>query len=554
MQTIKIEIPGGKTLEYESGVPIRTIIEEQNLNNSKSPFIAVRINNKITSIASKIHYNCTLEPIVLESTEGLRLYRRSLSFLLEMASKNVFPDLRLKISHSIGNSYYYYFDQQVVLNDEDLHKLDKTMKDLVKNKCPIDIVEVAYEEAITLFKGFNQPETLTLLEGMNCPSVSLNSCSGFLSMAYTPLVENTSVLKYFEIMKYQKGFLLRFPRSKTPRTVGTFADRPLLYSIYEEYSDWGKILDVNCIGEMNKITTNKKKIQHFIRVSESLHNKKIAKIADNILQKKGDVKVVLIAGPSSSGKTTFTKKLAIQLQVVGFNPMIVSLDDYYLPHDKVPVDEYGKLDLESLEALDIPLLNKNLNKLFNEGEAEFPVYDFKIGGRREVGKTLTMGDRTILLMEGIHGLNEGLTPDVPSNRKYKIYLSALTQLNIDDHNRIRTTDNRIIRRMVRDHHFRNYDALNTFKIWPSVRRGEEKNIFPYQESADSAFNSALDYEISVLKVFAEPLLRSVKPGSREYAEASRLLDFLANFTPISSFMVPEDSILREFIGNSSFKY
>ena len=554
MQIIKIEIPHFKTVEYECGVDIRTILENQKLNDSSNPFVAVKINNKISSIASTVNYNCALEPILLESTEGLRIYRRSLSFLLEMASKEILPDQRLKISHSIGSSYYYYFDDYNDVKESDLQKLNRKMRDLVEKACPIDIVEYAYEEALELFRGFNQPETLLLLEGMNSASIKLNKCSGFLSLSYTPLVENTSVLKYFEILKYHNGFLLRYPGSKDPHQMAPFADRPLLYSIYEEYSGWGKILNVNCIGQMNKLTTQKKEIQHFIRVSESLHNKKIAQIADDILQRKGDVKVVLIAGPSSSGKTTFTKKLAIDLQVVGFNPIIVSLDDYYLPHDQVPLDEFGKLDLEALGALDVPLLNKNLNQLFNEGEAEFPVYDFKIGGRREVGKTLKLEDRTILLMEGIHGLNDGLTPDISAKRKYKIYLSALTQLNIDDHNRIATTDNRIIRRMVRDHHFRSYDALNTFKIWPSVRRGEEKNIFPYQDSADSAFNSALDYEIFVLKVFVEPLLRSVKPGNKEYAEAARLLDFLSNFSSIPSYMVPEDSILREFIGNSSFKY
>jgi len=554
MDKIKIELPTGEIAEYQAGISIRTVINEHIKPDTSKPLMAVRINNKITSIASNIYLNCKIEPIELESQSGLRIYRRSLAFLLEMASKEVFPDLRLKISHSIGSSYYYYFENKRNIEADELEKLNSKMKEYVEKKCPIDIKKVGYEEAIELFKGFDQPETLLLLEGMNPSSITFNKCSGFMALFYFPLVENTSALPYFDILKYQNGFLLRYPGSKDPRKVAEFQDRPLLYSIYEEYSGWGKILNVNCVGQMNKLTTRKKEMQHFIRVSESLHNKKIAKIADDILTKKGDVKMVLIAGPSSSGKTTFTKKLAIQLQVVGFNPVIVSLDDYYLTHDKVPVDEYGKLDLEALEALDVPLLNQNLIQLFNEGEAEFPVYDFKIGGRRETGKKLTMEDRTILLMEGIHGLNEKLTPDIPANRKYKIYLSALTQLNLDDHNRIATTDNRIIRRMVRDHHFRNYDALNTFKIWPSVRRGEEKNIFPYQESADSAFNSALDYEISVLKVFVEPLLRSVKPNNQEYGEAARLLDFLANFAPLPSYMVPEDSILREFIGNSSFKY
>ncbi|MBB6478919.1 nucleoside kinase [Spirochaeta isovalerica] len=554
MQKVKVTIPGGKTISCENGMSLREITDKEKLNSTGFPFMAMRVNNKIYSLASTVNYNCVIEPVELDSTDGLRIYRKSLSFLLEMASKEVFPDLRLKISHSIGSSIYYFFDDIRDIKEEDLQSLSNKMTELVATAYPIDIIKVPYIEAVEMFGEFNQPETQLLLQGMNCSSVSMNICNGFMAPSFYPLVDNTSALPYFEIMKYRNGFLLRYPGSKSPREVVPFEDRPLLYSIYEEYKNWGKILNVNCVGQMNKLTTNKKEIQHFIRVSEALHNKKIAHIADEILHRKGDVKVVLIAGPSSSGKTTFTKKLAIELQVVGFNPIIVSLDDYYRPRHEVPIDEFGKVDLEALEALDVPLLNKNLIDLFDNKVVEIPVFDFKIGGRRDTGKKLQMGDRTILLMEGIHGLNERLTPDIPASRKYKIYLSALTQLNIDDHNRIATTDNRIIRRMVRDHHFRNYDALNTFRIWPSVRRGEEKNIFPYQESADSAFNSALDYEISVLKVYAEPLLQSVKPDNPEYSDAARLLDFLSSFTPIPSHMVPEDSILREFIGNSSFKY
>ncbi len=554
MHNIKIELPGNKTVECTAGIQIREIVKKNRIINNQDFLIAVKINNQTKSLASTINYNCKIEPVILESTDGLRIYRRSLSFLLEMASKEVFPSRRLKISHSIGNSYYYYFEESDDVPEKDIKALNKKMKDYVDNKYLINRMEVAYEEAVEMFREFNQPETLLLLEAMNTSSLILNSCDEFRALSYAPLVDNTDLLVFFEVIKYKNGFLLRYPGSKNPKKITAFEDRPLLYSIYQEYKGWGKILDVNCVGKMNKLTTNKKKMEHYIRIAESLHNKKIAKIADDILARKGDVKVVLIAGPSSSGKTTFTKKLAIQLQVVGFNPIIVSLDDYYLSHDKVPLDEFGKIDLEALGALDVPLLNKNLIRLFNNEEVEFPIYDFKIGGRRETGKKLSMDDRSILLMEGIHGLNEGLTPDIPANRKYKIYLSALTQLNIDDHNRIATTDNRLIRRMVRDHNFRKYSAISTFQIWPSVRRGEEKNIFPYQESADSAFNSALDYELSVLKVFAEPLLHSVKPHCKEYSEASRLLNFLANFTPIPSYLVPEESILREFIGNSSFKY
>lgn len=554
MQKVKVKLPDGKTIECPSGMTLREISYKEKLSRGDYPFIAMRVNNKIHSLAAPVTYDCTIEPVELDCTDGLRIYRKSLSFLLEMASKEVFPELNLKISHSIGSSIYYYFDNYGDIEEKKLKKLNERMREIVQASYPIDIQKVPYSNAVDMFRDFNQPETKLLLEGMNSSSVSMNLCNGFFAPLFTPLVDNTSILSYFELMKYQNGFLLRYPGSKAPREIKPFEDRPLLYSIYEEYKSWGKILNVNCVGQMNLLTTQKKEIQHFIRVSEALHNKKIAHIADEILQRKGDVKVVLIAGPSSSGKTTFTKKLAIQLQVVGFNPIMVSLDDYYRPKDQVPVDEFGKADLEALEALDVPLLNRNLIDLFQNKEVEFPVFDFKFGGRRETGRNLKMDERSILLMEGIHGLNERLTPEIPASRKFKIYLSALTQLNIDDHNRIATTDNRIIRRMVRDHNFRNYNALNTFKIWPSVRRGEENNIFPYQESADSAFNSALDYEISVLKVYAEPLLQSVKPSSTEYSDASRLLDFLSNFAPIPSYLVPEDSILREFIGNSSFKY
>ncbi|MBI9099718.1 MAG: nucleoside kinase, partial [Spirochaetaceae bacterium] len=298
MQIVKIKIPGGEIVEYESGISIRTVLEQHNLNSNDKPLIAVKLNNRITSIASTINYNCKIEPIELGSTDGLRIYRRSLSFLLEMASREIFPDLRLKISHSIGSSIYYYFEDRNKINEKDLKRLYDKMKEIVERKYSIDIMKVAYEEAIEVFKDFNQPETLLLLKGMNNPYLTINKCNNFIAMSFTPLVDNTSTLNYFEIMKYHNGFLLRYPGSKNPREILPFEDRPLLYSIYEEYSGWGKILNVNCVGQMNNLTTKKKEIQHFIRVSESLHNKKIAQIADEILQRKGDVKVVLIAGPS----------------------------------------------------------------------------------------------------------------------------------------------------------------------------------------------------------------------------------------------------------------
>jgi uridine kinase len=335
--------------------------------------------------------------------------------------------------------------------------------------------------------------------------------------------------------------------------VPEFQDNPVIFDIYQEYKAWGKILNVNCVGRLNELFAQGR-ADHFVRVAETLHDKKIANIADRIHERQEDIRVVLVAGPSSSGKTTFTKKLAIQLQVVGFNPSIISLDDYFVPREETPRDENGNYDFEALEAIDIQLLNEHLIRLFDGEEIQVPSFDFRSGRRREYGSRLALSERGILLMEGIHGLNDRLTPRVPRERKYKIYVSALTQVNLDDHNRIPTTDNRLLRRMVRDYQFRGHSAVDTLEMWPSVRKGENTHIFPFQNSADSAFNSALDYELAVLKVYAEPLLKTVKPYHKVYTEAVRLLSFLNNFAPLPARYVPSSSILREFIGNSSFEY
>jgi uridine kinase len=327
----------------------------------------------------------------------------------------------------------------------------------------------------------------------------------------------------------------------------------VLFSIYREYKNCGKILRVGSVGRLDELI-RQGGIQDFVQVAEALQDKKIAEIADRINALRDQVRLVLIAGPSSSGKTTFSKKLMIQLRVVGRNPITISLDDYYKPHDRTPRDEEGKPDFESLDALDVETLNDTLVRLLRAEEVETPVFDFHAGARKPEGRKTRLPDRAILILEGIHGLNDALTPLVPRESKHKIYVSALTQLNLDDHNRIATTDNRLIRRIVRDSQFRGHSALQTLTMWPSVRRGEDRNIFPFQNGADSAFNSALDYELAVLKVYADPLLASVKPDAPEYQEARMLLSFLSNFAPLHPRWVPATSILREFIGESAFKY
>jgi uridine kinase len=361
------------------------------------------------------------------------------------------------------------------------------------------------------------------------------------------------MLRTWEIRSYHDGLLLRYPHREEPDRLTEFEDDPALYAITKEYREKAKILGVTSVGALNHVNASKG-IKSYIQVAEALQNKKIAAMADMIAERSDRAKVVLLAGPSSSGKTTTSKKLAIQLKVMGFEPINISLDDYFIDRTRTPRDENGELDFECLEALDVDYLNEQLLALFAGEEIELPSYDFKAGMRKPSGKKIRMTGRELLVIEGIHGLNDRLTPRIPKEQKFRIYLSALTQLNLDDHNRVSTTDNRLLRRIVRDYNFRGHSALATLRMWPSVGRGERKHIFPFQNSADVAFNSALDYEIGVLKVYADPLLRSVKPTEPEYSEARRLESFLDNFTPIPPTNVPRDSILREFIGDSEFKY
>jgi len=490
---------------------------------------------------------------MVNSYHGALVYRRSLCFLLAIAVRKLFPSRRLVIGHSLGNGYYYHFDGYATTDPADLGALEETMRELVRQDLPIQRRVISYQEALVQFQTEQHTDTALLLNYRNESKVATYVCSDFTDLAHLPLVPSTGILKYFEIRSYPPGFLLRFPRSNDPYQVPELQDNPVIFGIYQEYKAWGKILNVNCVGRLNELFAQGR-ADHFVRVAETLHEKKIANIADRIQERRDDIRVVLVAGPSSSGKTTFTKKLAIQLQVVGFNPSIISLDDYFVPREETPRDEDGNYDFEALEAIDIQLLNEHLLRLFDGDEIEVPSFDFRTGQRREDGKKLALSQGGILLMEGIHGLNDQLTPRVPRERKYKIYVSALTQVNLDDHNRIPTTDNRLLRRMVRDHQFRGHSAMDTLEMWPSVRKGENTHIFPFQNSADSAFNSALDYELAVLKVYAEPLLKTVKPYHRVYTEAVRLLSFLNNFAPLPARHVPPSSILREFIGDSAFEY
>jgi len=553
MNVIHIKFPNTqKTVECAYGTKAAVLTE--NFGIDAGEIAAVKVNNEIRPVGTSLLVNAAVEPVLIDSPEGAMIYRRTLSFVLAIASRNIFPDDGVYVGHSLGNSYYYTFNSQDRPPPQKIEKLAEEMRRLVKENLPITFKYLAYEEAVQLFKEHNQTDTALLLEQRSSSRIKVNECQGYMDIYIQPLLERTGMLTAFELMPYEDGFLLRFPAVGKGRTLTPFVDEPHLYKIYDNYKKWGRIVGVRVVGELN-LKIAQRSILDYIRIAEAHQAHIMAEIARQIYERRDSIKMVLIAGPSSSGKTTSAKRLSIELMVMGLKPIAVSLDDYYRGKSEVPKDEKGEPDLECLEALDVPFLNEQLTALYRGEEITLPLYDFRTGSRKETGgKKIKLEDSNILIVEGIHGLNEALTHSIERGTKFKVYISALTQLNLDDHNRIPTSDNRLLRRMVRDSQFRGMDAAGTLKMWPSVQAGERKYIFPFQDSSDAAFNSALDYELSVLKYYADPLLRAVKPSKIEYAEASRLLSFLENFTPIPPQYVPGTSILREFIGDSEFKY
>jgi uridine kinase len=454
----------------------------------------------------------------------------------------------------LGASYYYTSNSDNSLSDKEITILQEEMEHMVRQNFPISFNYLCYEEALKMFSENKHTDTVLLLGQRSTPRIKVNECNGYFDMYVEPLVPRTGMLRAFELMPYREGFLLRFPAPGKGMTIDPFTDEPKIFKVFEEYKKWGRVVGVRVVGELNALIA-KRTILDYIRIAEALQARKIAEIAEQIYEQKDTIKTVLLAGPSSSGKTTSAKRLSIELMVMGIKPLAISLDDFYVGTARTPKNEKGEPDYECLEAMDITFLNEQLQALYQGREVQLPVYDFKTGTRSNIGGAkIHMERNMVLIVEGIHALNDALTPGIARDTKFKIYVSALTQLNIDDHNRIPTSDNRLLRRMVRDSQFRNKDAAGTIKMWPSVQEGERKYIFPFQNTADAVFNSALDYELFVLKYYADPLLRAVKPWQREYAEASRLLSFLENFAPLSPHHVPSISILREFIGDSEFKY
>lgn len=550
MKEILVTFPEGRTIGYPEAVRAGDAISSAGL--TATGLTAVLVDNELRSANDLLFSDCSLAPVYLHSSQGSATYRRSLCFLLAKASRELYPDRRLVAGMSIGASFYHYYDDEIPLNEREIVALTEKMRSLVEEDIRIGLEQWSWIRAMKYFEANGQKDTRLLIEHSNEPFIPLNECAGFRDFHTAPLVPSTGILQTWELRIYRDGFLLRYPESGNPEQLQDFRDEPVLYTISEEYRERARILGSHSVGALNNIIA-RGKIQDFITMAETLQNKKLAAIADKIAERTGMVRVVLIAGPSSSGKTTTSKKLAIQLRILGFNPINIELDNYFVDRSRTPQDETGKPDYECLEALDVATLNDHLIHLFAGDKVELPRYDFLTGQSVPSGKFISMCNNEILILEGIHGLNPELTPLVAKEHKFGIYLSALTQLNLDDHNRTSTTDYRLLRRLVRDAQFRGLDARRTLGLWQMVKRGERRWIFPFQNGADAVFNSALDYELGVLKVYAEPLLRAVKPLHEEYAEARRIQSFLDNFSPIPAHHVPGDSLLREFIGDSDFK-
>lgn len=519
-----------------------------------NPILGAMVNNRLRDVSFELFNPKTVKFIDVNHPDGMRMYVRSLSFVLYAAVEELFPGARLRVEHSVSKGFYCELDNlNCELTVQMTIDLAEKMREIVARDLPFVKQKEETDEVIRLFEERGLDDKTGLIRHRGQYYTSYYSLGEHVGIFYGFLVPSSGYLKVFDLNKYYNGMLLRVPKASNPNEVEDLIIQNKLFEIFREYSQWNKILNVTKISDLNKSAGNGKS-ETIIKVTEALHEKKIAHIADRISARKDKIKIVLISGPSSSGKTTFSKRLAIQLLVSGIKPLNLSLDNYFVDREHTPRDENGDYDFEALESIDLKLFNEHLVALLAGEEVELPKFSFETGERFYDGEKMRMTSQNILIIEGIHGLNPQLTPSVSNDAKFKVYVSALTSVNIDDHNRIPTTDNRLIRRIVRDYKYRKYSARDTISRWASVRRGEEKHIFPFQEEADVMFNTALLYELAVLKPFAEPILLEVQPNQPEYSEANRLLKFFSYFKPMMPREIPPTSILREFLGGSSFSY
>jgi len=519
-----------------------------------NPIIGALVNNKVKELSFVFVKTKKVEFIDYSHPDGLRLYVRSLFFILYAAIREVFPEVKLKMMHGISRGYYC---ELVGLNrpitESDIFAIKSEIHQLVELDIPFLNVGLPSAEAVEICRKQNLLFKARLIEQQGNLFFYLYFLGILANYFYGYMVPSTGYLKVFDLVPYYEGLLLRIPNPAKFSEVQPYTKLDKLFGVFQEHKDWAEILNVDNLANLNDSTLNGQS-SDIIKISEALHEKKVAEIANVITERKKQVKIIMVAGPSASGKTTFSKRLMVQLAVNGLKPVMISMDDYFVDRDKTPKDIFGEYDFESIEAIDIEFFNHQLLLLFNGETIELPRFDFTLGQRIPSGKSLQLGPNSILIVEGIHGMNPNLISHIKTENTYKIFLSALTQISIDDHNHISTTDNRLIRRMIRDSKYRNYSAQDTIRRWSSVRAGEDKNIFPYQENADVMFNSAMVYELAVLKKYAEPLLKAVPESQPEYSESNRLLKFLSYIKPIDDLEIPPTSLIREFLGGSSFIY
>jgi uridine kinase len=519
------------------------------------PILGAIVNNALKELSYMIYKPKTVKFIDSTHPDGRRMYLRSLSFVLFKAARDLYPQHKLKIEHSVSKGWYCELGNILdeLSHEEVVSKLKKRMQEIIDVDMPFTREEIRTEEALKIFEKYGLEDKCTLMRTRRQFYSSVYQLDGVLNYFYGYLIPSTGYIQNFDLVKYYKGMLLVLPKLDNPNELEEIVVQNKLFEVFQEFKEWGEIIGVPNMGRLNEYT-QQGKIGNIIKVSEALQEKKMAQIADHINKRKEDVRVVLISGPSSSGKTTFAKRLGVQLNVNGFTPVVISMDNYFVNREFTPRDAKGDYDFEDLHALDIKLFNQNLLDLFDGKEIQLPKFSFSEGKRFYDGTTLKLEKNGIVVVEGIHALNPEITELIPPKRKFKVYVSALTSLSIDATNHIPTTDNRLIRRMVRDYRYRGYSAVETLRRWPSVRHGEDKHIFPFQEEADIMFNTALLFELGVLKPWAEPLLKEVPPIAPEYPESLRLLKFLSYITPIAEKEIPPTSILREFLDGSSFDY
>jgi uridine kinase len=551
-EMLNIQVLNDK-LEVEKETKFETLAKKYQ-KYFKSPILLAKQNNRLIELSNTIQKEGEIIFYDISHMEGMRVYHRSVSFLMIKAIKEMLgKKASVVIEHSLHKSLYCEVrESNVTVNQKFLDELTAKMHKLVERDIPIQKYAFYREEAMQKVREFGMENKARLFRFRRASNINLYEMDGVYDYFYGYMVPSTGYLKKFQLMLYENGFLIRFPDRKNPDKILEFTDPEKISGVFMEQMKWCTLMGVNNVADLNEVITDGK-FGDLVRINEALHEKKVAEIADKIYQKRDKVKIVLIAGPSSSGKTTFANRLCVQLRVLGIVPHAISLDDYFINREDVPLDEFGNKDFEDINTLDLKLFNDHITRMIAGETVEMPHYNFVTGKREYNGEYGTLEKGGIFVVEGIHGLNDLLTASIASENKFKIFISAMTQLNIDDHNRISTSDSRLIRRIVRDNQFRGRDATTTIAGWDYVTRGEEKNIFPYQENADAIFNSATIYELSVLKQYAEPLLFKIDQSQSEFVDAKRLIKFLDYFLGANGDAIPNNSIIKEFLGGSCFK-